>query len=128
MKQGDGADHDVRFGEPVRRADRGQHANHGTHRMSHVDNRTWGEFLDQFEQIGSVPVKRAVFIVIIGGEVRISAAYQVEQDSLVAFAETGSEIAPHGLVAAKAVSKNDCGRTTAVDVNIVALANVHGKP
>jgi hypothetical protein len=33
-----------------------------------------------------------------------------------------------GRVAANAVTKHDCGRTTAVDVNIVALANVHGKP
>jgi hypothetical protein len=78
--------------------------------------------------VRGIAVKRVVLVVIIGGEVRIPASYEVEQNGPVAFSETRREIAPHGLVAAKAVCKHHRGSATAVDMDIVALADVHGFP
>jgi hypothetical protein len=79
-----------------------------------------------FQQVAGVAVQRAVLLAVVGLQVREAAADLVEQHGAIARGEVRREQAPHILVAAEAVGEDQGGWTVAGDLDVVALADVHG--
>jgi hypothetical protein len=55
-------------------------------------------------------MERAISFVVVGGQVRLAAAHQIEQDRPVPGFKMGGHQSPHILIAAKTVSKHHCCR------------------
>ena len=80
---------------------------------------------DHVDQVVGMALQRAVFVAVVGGQVRCAAARQVVGDRAEALAVTGREQPPHALVATKSMGEDHRARTVAGDGNVVALMDGH---
>ncbi len=118
-----GAHHDLRH-ELFRRLDGGQQADHGADRVSDEHHGTGGEGIEDLKQVVGIAVQAAVFLAVVGGEVRAAAADQVEGDGTEAVLVGRREEAPHGLVTSEPMRKYHGRCTISGNAHVVAKLDV----
>jgi len=95
--------------------------------MADEHHRATAEFADDLHHVVGVALQAAVAHWIVGGQVGGATAHQVEAHDAVAVGIGGLQQTPHVLVAAKAVRQDQRHRTTARDIDVVALLDTHAK-
>ena len=97
--------------------------------MADEDHRPAADGVDQLDHVVGIALQAGVLAVVVGRQVRMPGADQVEQYHAVITREAGRQLAPHVLVAAEAVREHQRRRAAgrvAADVDVVALQGIHG--
>ena len=94
--------------------------------MADEDDILEPQLFADIEHVSGVSVERAVLRSIVRRQIRPTRAHVIEQDDAIRVLEGRSHVAPHVLVAAKAVREEHRLVAMAGDANVVADSSGHG--
>jgi len=95
--------------------------------VAHEDRRARRHVADDLEQVVGVALEARILRGVVGIEVRLAGAHQVEGHHLVAVREPWRHESPHVLVAPESVGEDDGRRSGALDPDVVSMVDVHGR-
>ena len=81
----------------------GEHADHRADGVADEDGGALRELAHDLQHVVGVSLKRAVLRAVVGGQIRVAAADQIEEDDAVPRRVRRREEPPHVLIAAEAV-------------------------